>query len=200
MFRPEVTVTELARRAFRDAAAELGDVEVLRLTIDASFRNDLYFGSVEPNDVVIDVDGLRLAMDPGTARRADGLQIDYVAGGATGPAFKLDNPNESSPIKGICPADVVRMLETSAPFELIDARGVDERKKVKLEAARALDATYQAELEAMPKSTKLVFMGHHSTDGKKTARQFQERGFRESWYVVGGIDAWATMDPDVARY
>lgn len=200
MIHPEVTVTEVALRAFRDAAAESADGEVLRLTIDAKFQNELYFGLGQPNDVVVDVSGLRLAMDPRTARRANGLRIDFIADGATGPGFKLDNPNQSSAVQGVCPADVLRMLEKRERFQLIDARSADEREKARVEAARALDAAYQAELDTLPRSTKLVFMGHHGTGGRETARQFHDRGFIDVWYVVGGIDAWSTMDPDVSRY
>lgn len=200
MLSPEVTVTEVALRAFRDAATDSADGEVLRLTIDAKFQNDLYFGAPQPNDVIVDVGGLRLAMDPRTARRANGLQIDFVAGGATGPGFKLDNPNQSSRIKSVCPADVVSMLEKRERFQLIDARSADERKRAKVKAARLLDAAYEAELERLPKSTRLVFMGHHSTGGRETAQRFHDRGFIDVWYVMGGIDAWSTMDPDVPRY
>ena len=75
---PEVSISEIALSAFRDAAREAGDGEVLRLTIDAKFHNDLYFAAIEPNDVVIVVSGLELAMDARTARRANGLKIDFV--------------------------------------------------------------------------------------------------------------------------
>lgn len=52
----------------------------------------------------------------------------------------------------------------------------------------------------MPKDEKLVFMGHHSSDGRVVAQLFVERGFTNVWLLVGGIDAWSTMDPDVPRY
>lgn len=196
---PEVTITEVALRAFRDAESGAGEGEVLRLTIDAKFHNDLYFGPIEPNDVVIVVSGLRLAMDARTARRANGLTIDYVDS-VSGPGFKLDNPNASSPIQGIRPADVVRMLEKRERFQFIDARHESEQTKAGVEAARPLDQAYQVELDALPKDSKLVFMGHHSTGGQVTARLFHDRGFSNVWYVVGGIDAWSTMDPSVPRY
>lgn len=200
MTSPEVTITEGALRAFRDAAREVGDDEVLRLTIDSKFHNDLYFGPIEPLDVVVTVGGLRLAMDARTARRANGLKIDFVEGGAAGPGFKLDNPNESSPIKGIRPADLVELLQKREKLQLVDVRPESEWAKARVEAARRLDAAYQAELEALPKTTKLVFMAHHSTGARTIARQFHERGFSNVWIVVGGIDAWSTMDPDVPRY
>lgn len=199
MTTPTVTISEGALQAFHEAKRTVGEDEVVRLVIDAKFQNDLYFAPLKPNDVVLIIDGLTLAMDPRTARRADGLKIEYIEGPpATG--FKLDNPNASSPLNGVCPADVVRMLESGKKFVLIDARSESERAKACVEAARPLDASLRAELESMSPKVKLVFMGHHSTDGRTVARTFHERGFKDVWYVVGGIDAWSTMDPAIPRY
>lgn len=199
MTSPAVTITERALRAFREAEPEAGAGEVLRLSIDSKFHNDLFFAPVEPNDVVIVVDGLRVAMDALTARRADGLRIDYVeTPSATG--FKLDNPNASSAVHGIRPADVVQMLERREAFQFIDARSEAEWAQARVPGARRLDAAYEAELETLPRGTKLLFLGHHGTDGRAAARPFLERGFEDVWYVVGGIDAWSTLDPDVPRY
>ena len=196
---PEVSISEIALSAFRDAAREAGDGEVLRLTIDAKFHNDLYFAAIEPNDVVIVVSGLELAMDARTARRANGLKIDFVDG-AAGPGFKLDNPNQDRPIRGIHPVDVARARNEHKKLQLIDVRPAVEQAKARVEGARQLDPAYQAELDALPKDAKLVFLAHHSSGAKAAARLFYDRGFHNVWYVVGGIDAWATMDQNVRRY
>lgn len=199
MSLPEVTLSEAAVGAIREAAREASEGEVLRLSIDAAFRNDLYFSPIEPGDVVVVASGLEVAMDARTARRANGLVIDFVDG-PTGVGFKLDNPNDGSPIKGIHPADLTLALEKKERLQLIDVRPEAERAKATLAVARPLDPAYQAELDRLPKDTKLVFLGHHSPGGQAAARQLYDRGFLNAWYVVGGIDAWSTMDPAVPRY
>ncbi len=194
---PTVTITEAAARAFRAAAAEGADVDhVLRLSIDSRFQNDLFFGPRETGDVVVTVGGMELAMDASTARRADGLTIDYVEG-RTGTGFKLENPNRSSPVKGILPADLVRLLEGDERFELVDVRSAEERAKATVDGFNPMD---EGELLAMPKTRKLVFLAHHGRGGQAAAQRFFERGFRDVRFVVGGIDAWSTMDPSVPRY
>src|SRR5690606_35138786 len=121
MMSPAVTITERALQAFREAEPEAGEGNVLRLVIDSKFHNDLFFAPPEPDDLVIVVDGLRVAMNALTARRAAGLRIDYVeTPSATG--FKLDNPNASNAVHGVCPADVVQMLERREAFQFIDIR------------------------------------------------------------------------------
>lgn len=198
---PTITITEPALRAFRAAQEDEGAEadHVLRLSIDNRFQNDLYFGPREEGDLVVTSSGLTIAMDAGTARRANGLSIDYVEGrGGTG--FKLENPNQNPPVKGIRPADLLKLLEARDKLELIDVRGKDERKKASIDWARALDEAYEAELLAMPKTTKLVFMAHHGRGGQEAAQRFFDAGFTNTWYVVGGIDAWSTWDPNVPRY
>jgi len=199
MTPPEVTITEAALGAFRDAAREAQKGEVLRLAIDASFQYDLCFGGVEPDDVVVATSGLELAMDPRTARRANGVKIDFVEG-AHGVGFKIENPNKGSPIKGVHPADLVRWLEKGERLQLIDVRPEAELARARVGVARPLDPAYRSELDALAKDAKLVFLAHHSSGAQAAARSYYDRGFRNVWYVVGGIDGWATMDPAVPRY
>lgn len=196
---PKVTITSVAAQVFRDAQREAAPDDVLRLTISAGFDNDLFFAPREPGDIVVDASGIPLAMDARTAGRANGLTIDYIDG-ATGAGFKLDNPNRTAPIDGIRPADVRRMLKKREKFVLVDVRSASERALARVEAAHPLDAAYEAELDAMPKKTKLIFMSHHNNRARTAAQRFRARGFSDVRYVVGGIDAWSTMDPSVPRY
>lgn len=199
MTPPEVTISEAALGAFRDALRDVPKGEVLRLSIDASFQYELYFAAIEPDDVVIAASGLELAMDPRSARRANGVKIDYVDG-AQGAGFKIENPNKGSPIKGVHPADLVRWLEKNERLQLIDVRPEAELAKARLEVARRLDPAYRSELDALARDAKLVLLAHHSSDAQAAARSFYDQGFRNVWYVVGGIDGWSTMDPAVPRY
>lgn len=198
---PTITITRSALRAFR-AAVQDGDAEagnILHLSIDARFQNDLYFAPRQEGDVLVSASGLTLAMDPKTARRADGLTIDYVEG-VTGAGFKLDNPNQNPPVRGICPADVVAMIERRETLELVDARRADERSKASVPGFRWLDERYERELLGKSKKAKILFMAHHSRGGLAAARRFYDRGFKNVSYVVGGIDGWSTMDPRIPRY
>ena len=199
MTPPEVRLSDAALGAIREAARDAPKGEVLRLAIDASYQYDLCFGAIDPGDVVIVASGLDLAMDPRSARRANGVKIDFVEG-PHGVGFKIENPNKGSPIKGVHPADLLRWLEKDERLQLIDVRPEAELARATVKAARRLDAAYRSELDALPKDAKLVFLAHHSSGAQATARSYYDRGFHDVWYVVGGIDGWATMDPEVPRY
>jgi monothiol glutaredoxin len=196
---PNVILTDTAMQAFRGAAGEADADDALRLTIDARFQNDLYFGPKEPDDIIITANGITIAMDAATAKRANGLKIDFVQGPG-GAGFKIDNPNEPPRVKGVGPEDVKQMLASGEKLQFIDVRTEKERAIAKVDAARLLDEAYAGELEALPKDSKLVFMCHHGVRSQNAAQQFLDRGFTNVWNVVGGIDAWSAMDPSVPRY
>jgi monothiol glutaredoxin len=196
---PTITITEPAVAAFRGAASEADADDALRLSIDARFQNDLFFGPKAPNDVVLTVNGITVAMDAATARRANGLKIDFVQGPG-GAGFKIDNPNEPPRVKSLRAEDLKELLGKGEKFEFVDVRNEGERALAKIEGARLLDQAYEKELNDKPKDTKMVFHCHHGMRSQAAAQRFLDRGFTNVWNLVGGIDAWSAIDPKVPRY
>src|SRR3954447_14937435 len=87
---PTIHVSEGALKAFQAALAD-AEGEALHLKIDARFQNDLYFAVREPGTLELSIQGLSLFIDPASARRADGMSIDFIDGPNAG--FKIENPN-----------------------------------------------------------------------------------------------------------
>jgi monothiol glutaredoxin len=196
---PTLEIREAAVAAFRGAAAEGEADDALRLSIDARFQNDLYFGPRAAGDVVVTVNGITLAMDPATAARANGLVIDFVQT-PQGMGFKIDNPNAPPSVRTIRVEDVKRQLEAGETMVLVDVRTPQELAIASVPGFRMLDADLARELDALPKSARLVFMCHHGVRSMAAAERFLERGFTNVWNVAGGIDAWSAIDPSVPRY
>ncbi len=194
---PSVTITDGAKKAFTDADDGSGDK--VRLEITADFRYDLSFGPPEANDVIITASGLPLHMDKASARRANGMKIDWVEA-AGGGAFKIENPNEPPAVKRAAPAEVKKWLDAKEAFELIDVRGENERDIAKVEPSKLLDRELDTKLRAMPKTTKMVFMCHTGVRSKRAAEAFLADGFSNVYNVEGGIDAWSAIDPSIPRY
>jgi monothiol glutaredoxin len=196
---PQVTITEGAVMAFRGAAAEAEAGETLRLAIDAAFANDLYFGPKQQGDIVITANGITLAMDAATAKRAAGLVIDFVQG-PDGAGFKLTNPYEPPRVRPIRAEDVKRAMDKGEKLVLVDVRTEKERDLAVIAGTRLYDPTYDAELAQLPKDTKLVFHCHHGMRSQQAAQRFVDRGFSNVWNLSGGIDAWSAIDPSIPRY
>src|SRR5580704_9495199 len=93
---PGITVSKEAADALR--AAKDTDGEELRFEIDARFAYSLFFGPRQPDDVVVEADGVTFLLDRATARRADGTRINYVEG-PEGAGFAIENPNEPPRVK-----------------------------------------------------------------------------------------------------
>jgi monothiol glutaredoxin len=199
--QPTMTVSDEALRELQTAAKTMGaDGSIMRMEISAKYEHDLYFGEAIDGDVVVDLSGLPLHLDPGSAFRADGVHIGFVSG-PNGAGFKIDNPNEPARVRQIGPGRLKEMMDRGARFELVDVRTPEEWERASIRTARLLDSDLEKELLAMERSTPLVFQCHHGMRSLQAAEQFVRKGFRYVYNLQGGIDAWSTtVDPSVPRY
>ncbi len=195
---PTLTITPAAAKALQEAGES--DGELLHLEIDAGFQYGLFFGPREANAVSVVANGVTVLMTRATARRADGLSIDYVEG-AGGAGFKMQSPHEPARVKQLTPAELKSMMDAGEPFELLDVRTPKERAIAAIPRARLLDAEAQPWLEALPRDTALVFHCHHGGRSQAAAEHFLGQGFQKVYNLRGGIDAWSqTVDASVPRY
>lgn len=197
---PNVTVSDLAREQFLDAAKE-SPGELLRFEVSPRFEYGLYMSERMAGDFEIDLGkGLKLVMDRSSARRANGVTIDFIDG-PDGGGFKIDNPNEPPRVKSITVSNLKEMLDKQPDLLLIDVRTDRERDIASIDAARNLDREELARLETLPKNTPIAFLCHHGVRSRSAAEHFVGQGFSKIYNVEGGIDAWSVkVDPSVPRY
>lgn len=205
MAPPAVRVDEEASRALQaaldEARAQEPDVEHrIRVSIDGDFQHGLSVGGPQPRDVSVDVGGLTLMLDRGSARRAEGLAIRYV-NGPEGGAFKLENPNEPPRVKSISPSELAASMKQSESVELFDVRSQKERDTASIPGAKLLDRDAQKYIMDLDRATPLYFHCHHGQRSQQAAAFFLSHGFVDVYNVTGGIDAWSLeVDPSVPRY
>lgn len=196
----DVTITPEAVAAVRGAMEGADEGDVLRLSIDARYYNDLSIGPRQDGDVLGESNGLSIAFDPVSARRAMGLRIDFVEN-ADGAGFKIDNPNAPPAVRDLSVEDLKAKIDAGDDFEFIDVRTAQEREIASIEGARLLEDAVMGELQSLPRDTPLVFHCHHGTRSARAAQIFVDMGFTEVYNVTGGIEAWsARIDPSVPRY
>jgi monothiol glutaredoxin len=195
---PKVTVTAAAR-AELSAAIESKE-EAIRIDVSPTFEHDLAVGVPDPNDTVIELEGLRVSLPRSALRRADGIVVDLVAT-PEGPAFKIDNPNEPARVKKMSPRELKARLDQSARLTLVDVRPDGERALASISGFRGLDEALQRELFEGPRDREIVVLCHHGMRSHRAAEELVEQGFRNVHNLVGGIDAWSNdVDPTVPRY
>ena len=196
---PQITITDAAAKTFKEALTEAEEDDILRLAVDGTFRHDLELGTARKVDVIVESNGVKLALDPASARRAAGLVIDYVE--KPQPGFKMDNPQAPAQVRPISPEDVKALIDAGEDFWFLDVRTPAEVAQAKVDAAKLLTKDVFSEVNELPKDTKLVFMCHHGMRSFQAAEHFTGRGFKNVFNMTGGIDAWSNqVDSSVPKY
>jgi monothiol glutaredoxin len=202
---PTVRVTTAAASALGEALADAASQEPggehhIRIEIDEDYQHALSISAKQPRDIEVPIGKLTLLFDRASARRAQGLGIDYVQG-AEGPAFKLENPNEPPRVKSIDVRTLAAKRAENAALELLDVRSQQERDQAKIEGSKLLDREAQQYVLGLDKATPLYFHCHHGQRSQQAAAFFLSHGFQNVFNVAGGIDAWSLeVDPTVPRY
>lgn len=195
---PEVMLTEAAIEAFV-GYAETTPAKV-RLEIDRAFDAVLDLAPAEPRDVILEMGRVVLAMDTASARRADGLTIDFVRSGNT-EGFKIENPNAPPKVRSLAVDALKQMIDSKRPMLLLDVRTEDERDIVKLDGSVRFSADDPEILDEVDRSMPIVLICHHGVRSRAAAEHVIRLGFREVHNVTGGIDAWSQqVDPSAPRY
>ena len=196
----EVAVPLEAKIALVEALADAGPGTALALSINAQFQPNFQLAQFDANAIASESNGVRVQFDLASARRADGITIDWVDD-IRGKGLAIDNPNAPKPVQALSPMDADAKVRASEVL-LVDVRPADERAiaSVKL-PFKTFDGNGRAELEALPKDTPLAFLCHHGGRSQQAAEHFRGLGFSKLFNVTGGIDAWATeVDSSIGRY
>jgi monothiol glutaredoxin len=194
---PKVELAAGAAAAFKDALQEAGDF--VRVEIDADFNHGLSVGPRQTSDIEVLASGITLLFDRTSARRADGLRIDFVDT-EDGQAFKIENPNEPARVKRASVEQLKAALD-AGKVELFDVRNDSERELALIQGSRLLDAETDAYIRNLPKQTPLYFQCHTGRRSLVAAQRYIELGFRDVYNVEGGIEAWSSrIDKSVPHY
>ena len=196
---PRITVTPAAVEMLRGALADAPGAS-LQLSIDAGFQPNFQLVPHDDNAIAAESNGLRVQFDVSSARRAEGITIDWVDD-IRGKGLAIDNPNAPKPVQEISVRDADDRLRAGT-ITVVDVRPADERAIASINAAfETFDGENRGRLEALPKDTALAFLCHRGGRSAQAAAQFLALGFSNVFNVTGGIDAWADeVDSSIAKY
>ena len=74
---------------------------------------------------------------------------------------------EPPPIRQLSAPELKALMDSGAPFELVDVRTNEERAIASIGCARLLDQTYHDALLRLDRGTRIVFQCHHGTSPAK---------------------------------
>jgi monothiol glutaredoxin len=196
---PRITVTPAAVEMLRGALADAPGAS-LQLSIDASFQPNFQLAPHDDNAIAAESNGLRVQFDLASARRAEGITIDWVDD-IRGKGLAIDNPNAPKAVQELAVRDADDQRRAGT-VTIVDVRPADERAIAAINAPfETFDGDNRARLEALPKDTPLAFLCHHGGRSAQAAEQFRAQGFSKVYNITGGIDAWSdAVDKSVPKY
>ncbi|MDY0980065.1 monothiol glutaredoxin [Stenotrophomonas rhizophila] len=196
---PRITVTPAAVEMLRGALADAPGAS-LQLSIDASFQPNFQLAPHDDNAIAAESNGLRVQFDLASARRAEGITIDWVDD-IRGKGLAIDNPNAPKAVQELAVRDADDQRRAGT-LTVVDVRPADERAIASIGGDfKTFDGNNRAELEALPKDTPLAFLCHHGGRSAQAAEQFRALGFSKVYNITGGIDAWSdAVDNSVPKY
>ena len=197
---PQITITPAAAAMLRESLADAGEGYALQVEIDARFETRLQLAACAERAIAAESEGVRAQFDLASARRAQGLRIDWVDD-ERGRGLTIDNPNAPPKVQPLSPTQA-RERAAAGTVTLVDVRPPDERAQAAInEPFSVFDDGGSTRLEALPKDTPLAFLCHHGGRSARAAEHFRGLGFTQVFNVEGGIEAWALdADTHVARY
>lgn len=196
---PQIALSDAAASAIREALADAEPGLALHLAIDASFQAQFHLAEPDDHAIRSDASGIALFMDLASAKRAQGIRIDWVET-SQGAGLAIDNPNAPAAVKALSVSELKKRLDAGS-ITVVDVRPPEERATAALKQPfLTFDDGIEA-LTALPKDTALAFLCHSGGRSARAAEHFRGLGFRQVHNVEGGIDAWSReIDPAVARY
>ncbi|MEL6348813.1 MAG: Grx4 family monothiol glutaredoxin [Myxococcota bacterium] len=194
--KPEITLTDAMVEALKEYGAR--NPGYPRLEISPRFEYGIGFGEKNDGDFEVVSNGITILVDLSSARRANGMTIDYRTG--PGGGVIIDNPNEPPGVEQLDVFQLKKMLD-AGDVQLFDVRTPQEIETASISGARVLDEQVAKEIASLPRDTPIAFHCHHGGRSQRAAEHFLQQGFTRVYNVAGGIDAWSlNIDNSVPRY
>lgn len=195
---PALHITPAAAKAIRQAMENTEPGYALHLSVDARYQSQFQLKPLSGNEIMSEVEGIKVYFDLASAPRADGISIDWIED-ARGSGLAIDNPNAPAKVQSL---SVEALNEDLQNFVVIDVRPTHGREVATFpHPHEVLDEDSFERLAALPKDTRLAFLCHHGNSSRQAAEHFRHLGFTHIFNVEGGIDAWAEkIDNSLQRY
>lgn len=194
---PKITITDWAAEVLREAAKKEKH-QALRIEVGPKFQYGLLFSEDRPGDFLIEANGFSVLVDRSSAKRANGLVLDYSR---ESKGFSIENPNEPPKVKQSTVRDLKKAFDANPRLHVYDVRSMDERNRAQIPGTKLFTPDVREAAMKLPKDTPMWFHCHHGGRSQAMAETFLKAGFTDVHNVHGGIDAWSReIDPTVPRY
>ena len=183
-----ITITQKAKENILSGIENIGS-NVLMLSIDGQYNTRFSIEEPKGYEIVSDIGEIKIYMDIGTAKRADGIEIDWVED-LNGAGLVIKNPNEPKPVNQISKLDLQKGIESNIYNNIYDVRSETEFANNSIPGSVRLDKAKMQEIEELPKETPLVFVCHVGNTSQGACEFYRKKGYTNVNNLVGGVSDW----------
>ncbi|MCF6288084.1 MAG: Grx4 family monothiol glutaredoxin [Proteobacteria bacterium] len=183
-----ITISDNAADNIKKGMQDIG-TNVLMLTIDGQFNTRFSIEQPKGYEIVSETAGIKVYMDIGTAKKADGMEVDWVED-LQGAGLVIKNPNEPQAVKQISIQELREGIKTGQYQHIIDVRTEEQFLAQSIPASKRLDKKNMQNIEAMAKDTPLVFVCAVGSTSKSACEFYRKKGFTNVNNLVGGVASW----------
>jgi len=162
----------------------------LHMQIRAGWDHTLSLEQNKSGAIQVDVGDIQIHLDPWSASRADGLQIELNET-LTGTSFTFDNPNAPPPVNQMTVRELKARIDADAQVLLIDVRSDEDRAIASIDDALPWNEETEALIESLAMDAEIIFHCQSGGRSQALAELFRKRGYTNLHNVEGGIQAWS---------
>ncbi|VAW42285.1 Glutaredoxin-related protein, partial [hydrothermal vent metagenome] len=184
----EITITDIAKGNILSGTKDIGS-NVLMLSIDSQFNTRFSIEEPKGYEIISSIDdNIQIYMDIGTAKRADGIAIDWVED-VSGAGLVIKNPNEPQATKQLSVADLATGIEQGTYKNIYDTRSESEFLAQSIPGSHRLDKDNMQIIAALAKDTPIVFVCKVGSTNQGVCDFYRKKGYTNINNLAGGIAA-----------
>jgi monothiol glutaredoxin len=184
----KISISEKAAENILSGTENMGS-NVLMLSIDGQFNTRFSIEEPKGYEVISECGEIKIYMDVGTAKRAGGIEIDWVED-LQGAGLVIKNPNEPKAVNQISVETLKKGMKDGVYKHVFDVRNEQQYSEQSIEGAQRLDKANMQIIEDLDKQTALVFVCTMGSSSQGACDFYRKKGFTNVNNLVGGVTAW----------
>lgn len=184
----QITITETAAENIQKGIQNMGS-SVLMLSIDGQYNTRFSIEEPKGYEISSEIGDIKIYMDVGTAKRANGIEIDWVED-LQGAGLVIKNPNEPKAVNQISAQELKQGMDDSNYSHIYDVRSEQQYLADSIPGSKRLDKTNMQVIEELDKNTPLVFVCAVGNTSQGACDFYRKKGYTNVNNLVGGVAGW----------
>lgn len=164
-------------------------LNVLMLSIDGQFTTRFSIEEPKGYEVVTVCGDIKIYMDVGTAKRAEGIEINWVED-LQGAGLVIKNPNEPQAVIQIAKQELSKGIKEGRYNHIYDTRTEQQYNAQAIPGSKRLDKENMKQIEGLEKNIPLVFVCEVGNTSQGACEFYRKKGYSQVNNLVGGVAGW----------